>query len=139
MTTSTTSPDTHAPSRLVRVLTWLLRIALAAIFLGAGLGKLGGQAPMVEMFDIIGVGQWLRYAVGLCEVAGAVGLLVPRLWPLAALGLALLMIGATVTNLAVLHTTPAPTLTILVLAVLALWLGRGWAALRPGARRPQVG
>lgn len=46
------------------------------------------------MFATIGVEQWFRYAVGVIELAGAVGLLVPRLAGLAALGLAADMIGA---------------------------------------------
>jgi putative oxidoreductase len=41
---------------------------------------------MVEMFANIGIGQWFRYVVGALEVAGAAGVLVPRVSGLAALG-----------------------------------------------------
>jgi hypothetical protein len=34
---------------------------------------------MADLFADIGAGQWFRYAVGGPEVAGGVGLLVPRL------------------------------------------------------------
>ena len=44
----------------------------------------------------IGIGQWFRYLVGVLEIAGAVGVLIPRLSGLAALGLMCLMAGATV-------------------------------------------
>lgn len=54
---------------------------------------------MIEAFDEIGAGHWLRYLVGMLEVAGSVGLLVPRLSGVAALGLASLMIGAVITNI----------------------------------------
>lgn len=105
------------------VLTWLGRAALALVFLGAGASKLVGEPAMVTMFDAIGAGQWLRYAVGALEVAGAVGVLVPRLSALAAAGLALLMVGATATNLTILGTSPALTLVLLVLALLVAWAG----------------
>jgi uncharacterized membrane protein len=47
------------------------------------------------MFATIGIGQWFRYVVGALELAGAVGVLIPRLSGLAALGLIGLMAGAT--------------------------------------------
>ena len=78
---------------------------------------------MVWMFDEIGSGQWLRYLVGALEVAGGIGVLVPRLSVLAAAGLALLMVGATVTNLTVLDAPPWSPLVLLVLAALVLWAG----------------
>lgn len=124
MTTRSLTSGASAPRRLTRAATWLLRIVLAAIFLPAGLAKLGGDHTMVEMFSTIGVGQWLRYAVGACEVAGAVGVLIPRVSVLAAGGLALLMVGATLTDVAVLDASPAITLPILLLAALTVWLGR---------------
>ncbi len=54
------------------------------------------------MFTQIGAGQWLRYLVGGLELAGAIGLLIPRLAALAALGLAGVMIGAVITQVLVL-------------------------------------
>jgi putative oxidoreductase len=81
---------------------WVLQVVLAFQFAGGGLLKLTGSPELVELFAAIGAGQWLRYLVGALEVAGAVGLLVPRLSGLAALGLAALMVGATATNLFVL-------------------------------------
>ena len=88
------------------VLVWCGRALLALVFLGAGASKLAGEPAMVTMFADIGAGQWLRYAVGALEIAGAVGVLVPRLSTLAATGLALLMVGATATNLTVLDAAP---------------------------------
>jgi len=109
--------------RLRTVVTWFLRIALAALFLGAGISKLAGEPAMVDMFATIGAGQWLRYFVGACEVAGAVGVLVPRLSVLAAGGLALLMVGASIANVTLLDASPLLTLAIFVVAVLTAWLG----------------
>ena len=132
MPTSTPRPATRSVP--LTVLTWLGRVVLALVFLGAGASKLVGEPAMVTMFDDIGAGQWLRLVVGALEVAGAVGVLVPRLSALAAAGLALLMVGATATNLTVLRTSPLTTLTLLVLALLVSWAGwRRTAARRAGA------
>lgn len=54
---------------------------------------------MVQFFDAIGWGQWFRYLTGTIEVAGAAGLLVPRFAPLAAILLAVVMIGAVIAHL----------------------------------------
>ncbi|MGW6022242.1 DoxX family protein [Streptomyces sp. NPDC055099] len=74
---------------------------LVLVFLAAGAAKLAGAEAMVEAFDQIGAGQWLRYVVGCVELLGVVGLLVPRLVGLAALGLVGLMVGAVITNVVV--------------------------------------
>jgi uncharacterized membrane protein YphA (DoxX/SURF4 family) len=102
------------------VALWVLQAVLAFQFAGGGLAKLAGSPALVDLFASIGAGQWLRYVVGALEVAGAVGLLVPRLSGLAALGLAALMVGATVTNLLVIGERPwLPVGLLLVSAVIA--------------------
>jgi uncharacterized membrane protein len=65
------------------------------------------------------MGQWLRYLTGAFELAGAIGLLIPRLRGLAAVGLVGLMIGATIANVAVAPAT-AP-FTVLLGGVFA-WI-----------------
>jgi hypothetical protein len=52
------------------------------------------------LFGQIGAGQWLRYLVGVAELAGVVGLLVPRL-AVAAASIAAGMAGVTVINAAI--------------------------------------
>ena len=54
-------------------------------------------------------------------MAGAVGLFVPRLRSAAALGLAALMVGASLTNVLVLHVSPALTIGLAVAAGAAAW------------------
>ena len=66
---------------------------------GSGAPKLFGEAYAVQIFEDLGTGQWLRIVVGLLEVAGGIGLLVPRLAGLAASCLIALMVGATVSQL----------------------------------------
>ncbi|MFL6075995.1 MAG: DoxX family protein [Mycobacteriales bacterium] len=108
----------HAPTlhrrRAVPAALWTGQALLALAFVGAGWPKVSGDPAMVDMFARIGAGQWLRYLVGALELAGAVGLLVPRLRGLAALGLSALLVGATVTNVAVLHESPVIPLCFLL-------------------------
>src|ERR687897_84277 len=92
--------------RAANLALWALQAILALQFAMAGLAKLGGDASMVEMFATIGIGQWFRYLVGALEIAGAVGVLIPRLSGLAALGLVSLMVGAILANLFILDASP---------------------------------
>lgn len=111
-------PAVPARSRVIGVVLWVLEAVLAVQFAVGGVSKLLGDQLMVDMFAAIGAGQWLRYLVGTAEVAGAVGLLVPVLSGLAALGLAALMVGAVVTNLFVLETDATMPIAFLVVAAL---------------------
>jgi putative oxidoreductase len=102
-----------------RTLTlWLISGALALLFLGAGLPKALGTGPAVEGFRQLGFSDHFRVLIGVLEVSGALGLLVPRLATWAAGGLAGLMVGAVCTHLA----TGLPG-TGLPLAALVLLLG----------------
>src|SRR5262245_1965461 len=85
---------------------WLVQRLLAVLFLFAGAMKL--MTP-VEVLSVMSPfpGEFIRF-IGVCEVLGAVGLILPyalRILPgltsLAAAGLVVIMIGATVTTLAI--------------------------------------
>lgn len=96
-TVATTSRATT--SRAVNRLLWTIQIVVGVFFVVASAGpKLFGEAYAVETFTQIGAGQWFRYLVGILELAGGIGLLVPRLAGPAALGLVGLLIGATITQ-----------------------------------------
>ena len=110
--------EAAAPRRARGLALWAAQAAVALQFAAAGAFKISGDPRMVDMFATIGAGQWLRYVVGALEVAGAVGLLVPRLCGLAAVGLAALMTGAVVANVALLDTNPALPAVLMVVASL---------------------
>jgi putative oxidoreductase len=115
------APRKAPVARPVNLALWVLQALLAVQFAAGGLAKLAGAPELVELFATIGAGQWLRYVVGALEVAGAVGLLVPRLTRLAALGLATLMVGATVTNLFIIHERPWLPVGLLLVAAVIAW------------------
>lgn len=121
--TETSSSDTPPATRgrAVTVALWVLQVLLAIQFAFAGFLKVIGDPTMVDMFATIGAGQWFRYVIGVLELAGAVGVLIPLLSGLAALGISALMVGAAVTNVAVLDTPPWIPLGVLVMGVLVAW------------------
>ena len=105
----------------MNIVLWILQVLLALVFAAAGLTKVFGDPMMVEMFATIGIGQWFRYLVGVLELAGAVGVLVPRVSGLAALGLVCLMVGATFSNVLILDTNTSITLALTLVSVLVVW------------------
>lgn len=131
MATITTSPATtparrSGRARAAHIGVWAVRVLLAVQFVMGGVLKLTGDPQMVAMFDDIGGGRWLRLLVGACEVAGGIGVLVPRLARPAAIGLAVLLAGAAVTNVGMLGASPALPLILLAMAVLvAVRTGEG--------------
>ncbi len=123
MTTFTAAPAATSVRhsgrvRAARIGRWAVRVLLAAQFVAGGVFKLTGDPTMVAMFDDIGAGQGLRLLVGACELAGGIGVLLPRISRLAAAGLVGLMIGAAVTNVVALQISPVVPLVLLGLALL---------------------
>lgn len=124
---------TARKARTGTVALWVVQVVLAALFVMTALPKLSGNQVMVEIFDAVGVGQWLRYVVGILELAGAIGLLIPRLCGLAALGLSLLLVGAALTNIFALGASPAIPLGYLLVAAGIAWFRR--TSIRAVVRR----
>jgi uncharacterized membrane protein YphA (DoxX/SURF4 family) len=91
----------------VNVALWIVQILLAVAFLGAGVMKLSQPKDKIEksMPWATDFSGGAVKAIGLAEVLGAVGLVLPALTgiatilvPLAAAGLAVIMIGAIVVH-----------------------------------------
>ena len=64
-------PATTDHIRVARLKTigfWLLKILLAALFLFAGGAELAGLPAMVDVFERVGLGQWLRYFTAVLEL-----------------------------------------------------------------------
>ncbi|MDQ5809836.1 MAG: DoxX family protein [Actinomycetota bacterium] len=120
-TAGQTPSTTATRRRTLGIALWVLQALLALQFAMAGLAKVFGSPAMVEMFAIIGIGQWFRYVVGALELAGAVGVLIPWLSGLAALGLVGLMAGATLTNVLVLDTSPLLPIVLFVVSSMVAW------------------
>jgi uncharacterized membrane protein YphA (DoxX/SURF4 family) len=124
---------------------WIVQGLLAALFLFAGgtklvlsletLNSMSNQTPLPGLF--------LRF-IGVAEVLGAIGLILPGLLrirpiltPLAAAGLVLIMIGATALTLA--GGDVAPALIPLVVGLLSAFVAYGrWRLAPHRASQPSV-
>ena len=112
---------------------WIVQGLLAALFLFAGGMKLITPVAVLSLMSPF-PGEFIRF-IGVCEVLGALGLILPyalRILPgltaLAAAGLVVIMVGATVSTLAIGGGLLAlPTLVLGVLAALVAY-----------GRRPQA-
>lgn len=120
---------------------WIVQVLLALLFLFGGGVKL--VLPIEEMTKQISLpGLFLRF-IGVCEVLGAIGLILPgllRIRPgltaLAAAGLVIIMIGATVLTLASGPVTPA--LLPFVTGLLAAFVAYGRWRLAPHRGRTRT-
>ncbi|WP_309110540.1 DoxX family protein [Saccharothrix sp.] len=110
------------PVKVGNIVVWALQLALAAYFLYSGWLLFGDD--FVKKFDEIGFGQWLRYLTGTLEIAGALGLLIPRLCGLAALGLFGVMVGAVSTELFLLDNGDAQLPALLGVVALVVAVSR---------------
>lgn len=94
-----------------------IAIALVALYVGAGgVAKLAGVPYVHGSFYALGLPVWFGYLIGVCEVLGPVGLLIRPLSALAAVGIGIIMIGATyyhATYTPVVQAAPAFVLAIL--------------------------
>jgi uncharacterized membrane protein len=85
---------------------WIVQGLLAALFLLAGVPKLVMSAEQMVAPGPIQVPVLFVRFIGVCEILGAIGMILPGLTgikpgltPLGAAGLVIIMIGATVVNL----------------------------------------
>ncbi|HEV8553547.1 MAG TPA: DoxX family protein [Casimicrobiaceae bacterium] len=103
-----------------------IAIALVILYVGAaGIAKLAGVPYVHSSFPKLGLPAWFGYFIGACEVLGAIALLIRPLRALAALGIAIIMVGATYYH--AVYTPPfqaAPAFVLLILCVYIFWSGR---------------
>ena len=119
----------------MHIVLWILQVLLAAVFVAHGWMLL---APPPDLLALMNeqMGAPFRIFLGIAEVAGALGLILPALTrvrpgltPLAAASLAFVVLSATVLHLMRAEYGPAVTTTILCL--LASFLAYGRWRLRP--------
>jgi uncharacterized membrane protein YphA (DoxX/SURF4 family) len=123
-------------TRKAGVALWIFQGLLALVFLFAGGMKL--VMPLEELTKGAPVqlpGLFLRF-IGVCEVLGAIGLIVPGLvrmrpglTPLAAAGLVIIMIGAT--SLTMAYMSVAMALPPLVIGLFAAFVAYGRWRIAP--------
>src|SRR5215471_19664958 len=75
-----------------------IAVLMSLMFLPTAVFKLTNFFLAVQFFTKWGIPMWLMHFIGASELAGVIGLLVPRTRPVAAFALFLLMIGGFVTH-----------------------------------------
>ena len=123
----------------MNILLWILQGLLALLFLFAGVSKF--VIPYQKMIEMGPPNQivfpaWFIYFIGVCEILGGLGLILPgifkirrRLTPLAALGLLIIMIGATIVTIIPMGFVGAIGNIVIALLVAFVAYGRrGWAS-----------
>jgi uncharacterized membrane protein YphA (DoxX/SURF4 family) len=117
----------NRPSKRTHVALWVLQSVLAALFVFAGVMKLA--MPPAQLARLASMPAPFLEFIGVCELAGGLGLVLPgllrmRTWltPLAAAGLVLIMIGATLLTVATHGFAAAsfPLVTGILAAVVAI-------------------
>jgi len=116
--------ETKTARKPIHYVLWTVQILLALLFLWAGGFKL--VAPMEKMAGPVAFPELFLRFIGLAEFLGGLGLILPAalrirpgLTPLAAAGLVIIMIGATVITLPMGAMALMPLITGLLAAFVA--------------------
>jgi putative oxidoreductase len=118
-------------SKGLKIVLWVLSILLACLFLFAGVPKLLTPEKILSQWVYA---RWFLTVIGVCETLGAIGLLIPRLAALAALGLCGIMVGAIYTLVShhLLKDLPVP-IVVLILLIVVIVLRRKEASPSPAS------
>ena len=106
---------------------WGLRavIFIVFVFFGARKFTTDPSAPWVVLYEQIVFGQWFRYFTGVIELAGAFLILIPQTVAAGLAALGLVLTGAVLIDLAVLHQVADALLPFAILsALIAFWMHR---------------
>jgi putative oxidoreductase len=127
----------------MNIALWIVQGLLGMVFLGIGFNhafKIENMKPMPGMAWINRVPPRLMTFIGFAEMAGGIGILLPALtgilpWltPLAAAGLALVMLFAAIFHVPYLQTEARNIVTDLLLLALAVFVAYGrWGLVSMG-------
>jgi uncharacterized membrane protein YphA (DoxX/SURF4 family) len=107
----------------MNIALWILQVVLAMMFLWHGWLFVFPPPELLEVMDALLAG-WFRVFLGVAEILAAIGLILPSLtriqpWltPLAAAGLMIVMLSATILHLSRGETSTVVTTTVLFVLV----------------------
>lgn len=118
---------------------WIAQVLLALAIVSAGIIKLISADELLTSYYPLFPAAFIRF-IGVCEILGAIGLVVPaalrirpELTPLAAAGIAIIMAGAVISTIAM--GAPSAIAMPLILFLLAVFIAYGRWNLAPIAPR----
>jgi len=112
--------------RIRSVVAWALSILLGLAFIATAIMKLMAVPMQVQLFAALGYPTWFMYFTGVCELLGAILIVIPRYAVVGAIIICCVMVGA-IASL-VLHgllSMVPPTIVFLALAIAIGYL-RDW-------------
>ena len=118
----------------MNALLWSLQVLLAVVFTASGLSKISQPKDRLIAIGQTGVAPFplpVIRVTALCELLGAIGVLVPRLegvaeylTPLAAVGFAIVMVGAIGSHAYLREPRNVALTTLILVAAVAVAVGR---------------
>lgn len=118
----------------MNIALWIIQALLAALFLFAGVAKLGMTVEQMNQGPVQFPGVFYRF-IAIVEILGGLGMILPGIFkiktgltPLAALGLVIIMIGATAISFKM---SPSAAILPLITGVLAAFVAYGRWKLAP--------
>lgn len=122
------------------IILWILQVLLALLFIFAGVMKFVMSVEAMNAQSPVAMPGLFLHFIGVCEVLGGLGLLLPsllriqpRLTPLAAVGLAIITAGATIVTL--MGPMRAAAAYPFVICLLCLFVAYGRWRVRPISAR----
>jgi uncharacterized membrane protein YphA (DoxX/SURF4 family) len=105
--------------RGLRIALYVVSGLLTALYLFAGMPKVMGNAQAAEGFAKLGYSDAFRLFIGASEIAGGIALWLPKLAFWAALGLAIIMVGAIYTHVSLAEAPTGATIALILLLFIA--------------------
>ncbi len=93
---------TRRPGRAANIVLWIGQFVVALSFVMASIPKVTLDPVIVDGFAMLGFSPAGTLVIGCLEIAGAIGLMIPRLTGLTAICAVALMVGAVVVTVATL-------------------------------------
>lgn len=78
----------------MKYVVWVAMAIVSLVMVMGGVMKLTGNPMALQSFADLGLPSWFALFIGVCEIAGAIGLWLRRTSMLAAMGIAAIMVGA---------------------------------------------
>ncbi|SMY05905.1 DoxX family protein [Flavimaricola marinus] len=100
--------------------TWAAMAVVTLIMLMGGVMKLMGDPMATTSFGVLGLPAWFATFIGICEIAGGIGIWLRRTSMLAAIGIAIIMVGAIYYH--VVHTPISEGIPAIVVLLCCGWI-----------------
>ena len=108
-----------------KITYYILLILTSVLFLYSGYSKVTAVPEVIQGFQTAHLPIWFMYFIGVCEILGAIGLLIRKLQRMAAYGLFIILAGAIVTSALFVNMLTAlfPLIVAIILGSV-VWLGK---------------